>query len=192
MADSDEDRGKSRRPGAEDQGWSSTGWVLGGWTIKMLGDAVYGLHRAQGDEECGFIGLASKPKSTVSPSLASKPVATVSLSLASKPVATVSPRLASKPVATVLVVWPQNHSLGFSDLGLKTGSHDLVIWPTKSPRRFLGLGLKTKWAMVCWLRHKTNGRMKTTRDTGQDLAAYFAWKRLRLRFSNLASRLIEA
>jgi hypothetical protein len=28
------------------------------------------------------------------------------------------------------VVWPQNHSLGFPELGLKTGSRSLVIWPT--------------------------------------------------------------
>jgi hypothetical protein len=76
--------------------------------IKRSGDAVCGLHHAQGDEECGFLGLASKPRSTVSPGLA------------------------SKPVATVLVVWPQNHSLGFPGLGLKTGSCDLVIWPIKS------------------------------------------------------------
>jgi hypothetical protein len=30
MMSSDKDRGRSRRPSAEDQGWSSTGWVLGG------------------------------------------------------------------------------------------------------------------------------------------------------------------
>jgi hypothetical protein len=30
MACSDEDRGRSRRPGVEDRGWSSTGRVLGG------------------------------------------------------------------------------------------------------------------------------------------------------------------
>jgi hypothetical protein len=71
---------------------------------------VCGLHHVQGDEEHGFLGLASKSRSTVSPSLA------------------------SKPVATVLVVSPQNHLPGFSDLGLKTGSYNLVIWPTKSPR----------------------------------------------------------
>jgi hypothetical protein len=40
--------------------------------------------------------------------------------------------LASKPVATVLVVWPQNHSLGFPGLGLKIGCCGLVIWLTKS------------------------------------------------------------
>jgi hypothetical protein len=52
--------------------------------------------------------------------------------------------LASKPVATVLVVWPQNHSLGFPDLGLKTDSCGLVIYSTKSLRWFLDLVLKIK------------------------------------------------
>jgi hypothetical protein len=60
-------------------------------------------NHAQGDEECGFLGSASKPRSTVSPDLA------------------------SKPVSTVLVIWPQNHSLEFSGLGLKIGSCGLVI-----------------------------------------------------------------
>jgi hypothetical protein len=124
MMDSDEDRGRSRRLGAEDQGWLSTGQVLSGRTIERSDDAVCGLHRAQGDEEHGFLGSASKPRSTVSTSLA------------------------SKLVATVLVVWPQNHSLGLPHLGLKTDSCDLVIWPTKSPRQFLGSGLKTKWEEV--------------------------------------------
>jgi hypothetical protein len=42
-----------------------TGWVLGGRMIERLGDTVYGLHHAQGDEEHGFLGLDSKPRSTV-------------------------------------------------------------------------------------------------------------------------------
>jgi hypothetical protein len=67
-----------------------------------------GLYCAQGDEERMFLGLSSKPRSTVSPSLASKPVAII------------SPGLASKPVVTVLVDWPQNHLLGVPCLGLKT------------------------------------------------------------------------
>jgi hypothetical protein len=98
--------------------------VLGGRTIEGWGDVVCGLHHAQGDEESGFLGSTSKPRSMVSPGLA------------------------SKRMATVLVVWLQNHSLRFPGLGLKTGSCGLVIEPTKSPRWFLGLGLKTKWAMV--------------------------------------------
>jgi hypothetical protein len=73
----DEDRGMSRRLGVEDQRWSSIGQVLSGRTIEWLGDAMCGLHRPQGDEEHGFLGSASKPKSTVSPGLASKPVAMV-------------------------------------------------------------------------------------------------------------------
>jgi hypothetical protein len=91
MAGSDYDRGRSRRLGAEDRGWTSTGWVLGGWTIERSSDAMCGLHRAQGDEESGFFSSASKPRSMVSPGLASKPG----------------------------VVWPQNHSLGFPGLASK-------------------------------------------------------------------------
>jgi hypothetical protein len=33
-----------------------TGRVLGGRAIERSGDAVYGLHRARGDEERGFLG----------------------------------------------------------------------------------------------------------------------------------------
>jgi hypothetical protein len=152
MAGSDEDRGRSRRLGVEDRRWSITYRVLGGQTIESPGDAVCDLHHAQGDEEHGYLGLAPKSRSTVSPSLA------------------------SKPVASVLMIWPQNHSLGFHGLDFKTDSCGLVIWPTKSLRWFLGLGLKTKWAMVYRLYHKTDGRMKTARHTLRDLAACFPWK----------------
>jgi hypothetical protein len=90
-----------------------TGRILGGRTIEMSGDIVYGLHHAHGDEECGFLGLASKPRSMfyqwfgfkttgmVSPGLASKSVATVSFGLASKPVVEGFPVWTSKPAATV-------------------------------------------------------------------------------------------
>jgi hypothetical protein len=54
MVDNDEDHGRSQRPGAKDQGWSSTGQVLGGRMSEGLGDAVCGLHRARGDEEWDF------------------------------------------------------------------------------------------------------------------------------------------
>jgi hypothetical protein len=77
--------------------------------IERSADAMCGLHRAQGDEERGFIGLASKPRSTVSPGLA------------------------LKSVAMVIIVWPQNHSLECPSLGIKIGSCGLVIWPTKLP-----------------------------------------------------------
>jgi hypothetical protein len=85
MVGSNEDQGRSRRLGAQDRGWSSTGQVLSGRTIERSGDAVCGLHHAQEDEEHGFLGLASKPRSMVSSGLA------------------------SKLVATILMVWSQNH-----------------------------------------------------------------------------------
>jgi hypothetical protein len=56
MASNDEYRGISRRPGAEDRGWSGIGRVLSGRTIERSGDAVCDLHRARGDEERGFFG----------------------------------------------------------------------------------------------------------------------------------------
>jgi hypothetical protein len=55
MMGSDEDRGRSMRPGAEDREWSSTVWVFDARTIGRSGDAVYGLHRAQGDEERRYL-----------------------------------------------------------------------------------------------------------------------------------------
>jgi hypothetical protein len=56
MMGSDKDRARSRRPGAEDQGWSRTVRVLGGLTIGRLGDTVCGVQRAHGDEERRFLG----------------------------------------------------------------------------------------------------------------------------------------
>jgi hypothetical protein len=56
MAGSNRDHGKSRRLHAEDQGWSGTGQVLGGWTIERSGDDVGSLHCAQGDEGHGLLG----------------------------------------------------------------------------------------------------------------------------------------
>jgi hypothetical protein len=64
MTGSNEDHDRSRRSDADDRGWSSTGQVLGGRTIGMSGEAVCGLHRAHGDEERCFLGLASKSRST--------------------------------------------------------------------------------------------------------------------------------
>jgi hypothetical protein len=42
-----------------------TGRVLDGRTIRRSSDVVCGLHRARGDEECMFLGLASKPRLAV-------------------------------------------------------------------------------------------------------------------------------
>jgi hypothetical protein len=135
-------------------------------------------------------GLALKPAATIFSGLTSKPVMTVFSSLASKLVVTASPGLASKPTASFMVE-PQNQSgEGFLGLGLKTGSSGLVIWASESLRWFLGLGLKTKWALVCWLRHKTNGG-RSARDMRRDLAACFTWKQVWLGFPSLARRMAE-
>jgi hypothetical protein len=129
MAGSNEDRGRNRRPGAEDRGWSyrSGTWWLDdreiGWRC--------GLHRARGDEEREFFGWASKPRSTVCQWFDLKTTRTVYQwfdlkttgtiyqwfdlkttgtifsGLALKPVAMVSSYLASKPVVSFLVD-PQN------------------------------------------------------------------------------------
>jgi hypothetical protein len=56
MTGSDDDHGRSRRPGVEDCGWLGTGQVLGGRTIRRSGDVMCGLHRACGNEEHGFLG----------------------------------------------------------------------------------------------------------------------------------------
>jgi hypothetical protein len=87
MVGNNEDCGRSRRPGAEDRGWPSTGRVLSDQMIERSGDAMCGLHRAQGDEERGFLGLSSKPSLMVSPSLASKLLASGFPVWASKPTA---------------------------------------------------------------------------------------------------------
>jgi hypothetical protein len=89
MVGSDEDRGGSRRLGAESRGWSTTSQVLCGRTIERSGDTVCGLHHTQGDEEREFLGLASKSRLMVSPGLTSKPVALGFPVCASKPVSMV-------------------------------------------------------------------------------------------------------
>jgi hypothetical protein len=65
MTDNDEDLGRSRRPGAENREWSSTGRIRGDRMIGRSGDAVCGLYRAHRDEEHGFLGRASKPTTPV-------------------------------------------------------------------------------------------------------------------------------
>jgi hypothetical protein len=54
MVCSDEDRGRNRRPGAEDRD-DRTDRILGGRAIERSGDAVCGLHRALGDVERAFL-----------------------------------------------------------------------------------------------------------------------------------------
>jgi hypothetical protein len=56
MSGNDENRGRSRRLGAEDWGWSGISRVLSDRTIERSCDTVCGIHHAQGDEERGFLG----------------------------------------------------------------------------------------------------------------------------------------
>jgi hypothetical protein len=56
MAGSNDDRGRSRIPDAEDREWSNTGRVLSGRMIGRSGDIVCGLHLAQRDKEHEFLG----------------------------------------------------------------------------------------------------------------------------------------
>jgi hypothetical protein len=56
MVGSDDDLGRSRKSGVEDQRWSSISRILGGRAIRMSGDVVCGLHRAHEDEEQVFLG----------------------------------------------------------------------------------------------------------------------------------------
>jgi hypothetical protein len=66
LVGSDADWGRSRRLGAEDQGWSGTSWVLSGRMIRRSSDIVCDLHHTHGgDETHRFFGLASKPLVTI-------------------------------------------------------------------------------------------------------------------------------
>jgi hypothetical protein len=83
-----------------------------GWTIERSGDTVCGLQHAQGDEEHKFLGLVSKPMSTVSPGLA------------------------SKSIARVCRFGPQNRQLQFGDLAHKITV--TVAW--FGPQNHVGFG----------------------------------------------------
>jgi hypothetical protein len=103
MAGNDEDRGRSRRLGAENRGFSGTSRVLGGRTIRMSDDTVCDPHRTRvGDEKHWFSGLASKP------------------------VATVYQWFGLKTTAMLSWFGPQNQGLRFDDLGLKITA--MVSW----------------------------------------------------------------
>jgi hypothetical protein len=103
MAGSDEDRGRSRRPGAEEQGWSDTGWVLGSQTIKcrVMLCAVCTMYMET--RSTGFLvepqnkgrqfvsGLASKLLGWFVSGLSLKPLGQFVSGLSSKPVGRFSP-----------------------------------------------------------------------------------------------------
>jgi hypothetical protein len=144
MACSDEDHGKSRRPGAEDRGWShrsgtrwpgdrEVGWgrvrsALCTWkrgarvSWLSLKTKVDGLSVVWPQNHWeGFSSVwASKPMATVCEWFGLKTTRMVFAGLASKPVATVSSGLALKPATTVsngLASKPV--AMGFSSLASK-------------------------------------------------------------------------
>jgi hypothetical protein len=102
----DEDRGKSRRPGAEDRGRLhrlGTRWRFG---LKTCYDGFSLVWASKPMVKvCEWFGL--KTTRPVFTGFTSKSVAIVSSGLASKPAATVFSSLASKPAAGFLVE-PQN------------------------------------------------------------------------------------
>jgi hypothetical protein len=65
MVGSDDDLVRSMRPAAEDRGWSNINRVLSGRMIGRSVDTVCDLHCAPGDDEREFLGLTSKPRSTI-------------------------------------------------------------------------------------------------------------------------------
>jgi hypothetical protein len=82
-----------------------TAWVLSGRMIRRSADAVCGLHRTHGDDERGFVDLASKPRSTICHWFGLKTTGTVFSDLASKPVVMVFSGLDSKPMDSGFSVW---------------------------------------------------------------------------------------
>jgi hypothetical protein len=56
MTCSDENCGRSRRPGAEDRGWSHRSGTRWPGDFPLTIGVMCGLHRARGDEECRFLG----------------------------------------------------------------------------------------------------------------------------------------
>jgi hypothetical protein len=148
MTCSDEDHGRSRRPGAEDRGWSHRSNTR--WT---------------GDREVVWRCIRFAPCTW----RRGARVSWLSLKTKVDSLLVVWPqnywngflRFGLKTVGDGFLVELQNQGAGgFPGLGLKTGNYGLVIWPLKSSWRFLSLGLKTKQTSVCRLYHKTDGRMR--------------------------------
>jgi hypothetical protein len=179
MAGSDEDHGRSRRPGVEDWGWSCTDRVLSGRTIERSVTlcSVCTIH-----EEMRSMGFLVEPQNQGGRFVSG---------LASKPLVRFASGFTSKPLGRFLPVWPRNRWWRVSRFGpknwqLRFGGLGLKITATVSwfgPQNHVGYGLS--------VAPQNRRRMKTARGTCRDLAGYFTWKQVGLGFSNLASRLTE-
>jgi hypothetical protein len=175
MTCSDEDHGRSRRPGAEDRRWSHRSGTQ--WS---------------NDQEVRWHCIWSAPCTW-------RREARVSwLSLKTK-IDGLSVVWHQNHWDSFLRFSLKTGGDGFSRFGLKTGGSGSLNWASKpaamvwwfeSQNQFLGLDLKTKRALVYRLHHKIDGG-RTTRDTHQDLTVCFAWKQVTLGFFSLASRLVD-
>jgi hypothetical protein len=105
MAGSDEDHGRSRRPGAEDEGWSSTCRVLGGQAIKRSGDAMCVCAVYKETRSVGFLVWPQKQGRWFVSSLTSKSTGTGFPVWASKLAATVCQWFGLKTTGTGFLVW---------------------------------------------------------------------------------------
>jgi hypothetical protein len=133
MVGNDEDQGRSRRVGAEDQGWSGTSRVLNGWMIRRSGDIVCDPHHTRGgDEKRGFSGVASKPVATGCQWFGLK--------------------------TTMMVSWfgPQNQSRRFGNLGLEITTK--VSWFVPQNQVGGGLSVCTSKPMRGWRRCEDTGQ----------------------------------
>jgi hypothetical protein len=150
MACSDEDRGRGRRPGAEDRGWSGTRWS--GDRVALC--AVCIVHMEM--RSAGFLvdpqnqgrqfvsGLASKPLRWISPVWPQNRWRRFLAIWPQNLLRRFSPVWPQNWWRRFLSIWPQNRpsflvepqnqgGRGFPSLGLKTGSFSLMIWGSKSP-----------------------------------------------------------
>jgi hypothetical protein len=122
-----------------------TGQLLGSQAIERSGGIVYGLHRECGNGEHGFLGWASKSRSTVCDWFGLKITRIIFSGLVSKSVATIFSGLASKSMARVSRFVPQNRQLQFGDLDLKFSAM-FLIWASKPNRlRVVGYAIKFWW-----------------------------------------------
>jgi hypothetical protein len=155
MTCSDENRDRSRRPDAEERGWShmsDTRWPDGrevGWracavcTWHVETRSAGFLVEPQNQGRRFVSGLASKPVATVSSGLTLKPAAMVSGGLASKPAVTVFASLASKPVTMIFCSLTSKLVTTVSPgLASKPAVSFLVEPQKQGGRGFFDLGLK--------------------------------------------------
>jgi hypothetical protein len=131
------------------------GQILGGQMIEMSGDAVYSLHRVQGDKKHGVFSSVSKPRLIVCHWFGIKITRIVCQWFGLKTTGMVCqwfdlktggdsfywfdlktggcgfPGLGLKTGSCGLVIWVLNHGDDFSKFGHKTGGNSFLLWSSK-------------------------------------------------------------